>query len=162
MIKLTPYHFQPIFHRFINLYGYVQYVTDCVTFVLSFLCCQCWEPMQLSEESAVKSAEYTFIDQLPQDPNLDANGGGEPRTSLLGFNPGREDTGEMQQVCQYWSHVSRPPRETGSGIQKSNAGENDLGLASVMEEYPAVHSIRKSNENTFRHERRNISTPMKT
>ncbi|OWR41325.1 hypothetical protein KGM_209084 [Danaus plexippus plexippus] len=76
MFAFTPYTFQPLFHRFVTLFIYVQYVTDCITSVLSLLCCGCWTPPQISLSTSC--AEIVELKDIVPDIAEDIKASGEP------------------------------------------------------------------------------------
>ncbi|XP_047517848.1 uncharacterized protein LOC125057932 [Pieris napi] len=163
MISLTPYNFQPIFHRFMVVYRCMQTVTDCVTFVLSCLCCQCWEPMPLSQSSDGCTL-YADVNVAPEDKLDTGRACGEPlKTQHLAiyFTPGKDDSIEVQQKVQkFWNLVDHSPElgkfleppfkpddsstATSKASRKSleSLKSNHSNTTKTSKEYPAVHLVR--------------------
>ncbi|CAK1546912.1 unnamed protein product [Leptosia nina] len=164
MISLTPYNFQPVFRRLVVLYGYAQAVTDCATFVLSCLCCQCWEPMPLSHSSAGCTFRADIDPPLNEKVEI-GRGDGEPvkpQHLVIDFTPGRDDTPELQQkVCKFWNFVDRSPEldefleqpfrtndsNTRSGVTSKDSQSGRIATIYPSNDFPAIHSLKTLNKN---------------
>ncbi|XP_059056930.1 uncharacterized protein LOC131850646 [Achroia grisella] len=128
MFNISCYAVHPIIKRFITLWRYAQAVSDCLTFALSVLCCQCWEMMPIS----AASGEQASIEAFKIVPVVDAGRStGESLKAqhlVLDFTPKAEDNEEVQRRClRLWdlaqqTHLERTTVQTlvTSGIQLKN------------------------------------------
>ncbi|XP_022121568.2 uncharacterized protein LOC110997631 [Pieris rapae] len=149
MINLTPYNFQPIFHRFMVVYRCMHTVTDCVTFVLSCLCCQCWEPMPLSQSSG-GCTFYGDVNVAPEEKLDTGRACGEPLKTqhlVINFTQGHDDSIEVQQKVQkFWNLVDQSS-ELGKFLEPPFEPDNSTTAATSKASHKSLHSFKSNLSN---------------
>ncbi|CAG9786439.1 unnamed protein product [Diatraea saccharalis] len=119
MFTISSYALHPLAQRFIRLWRYAQLVSDCLTFLLSMLCCQCGAMMPLSTSSSIADGDESIeAYRIVSEPVIDAGrASGEPfrpQHLVIDFNPQAGDTDEVSLKCQQlWEVVNNHPALEG-------------------------------------------------
>ncbi|KAL0840841.1 hypothetical protein ABMA28_014647 [Loxostege sticticalis] len=155
MFTISPYDFHPLLHRFVSLWRYVQVVSDCLTFLLSMLCCQCWNMMPLSPSPSEQASVESF--QILPEPIIEpGRASGEPFSAqhlVIDFTPQPGDTEETSLKCQqFWEVVNGhpelegmmalPENKTQAMKESSVSVHKPLPPADTNPAFPAIHTIR--------------------
>ncbi|XP_028163944.1 uncharacterized protein LOC114355343 [Ostrinia furnacalis] len=147
MFTISPYAFHPLLQRFVALWRYVQVVSDCLTFLLSMLCCQCWTLMPLSPTTSEKASVESF-QILPEARIEPGRASGEPFRAqhlVIDFSPQPGDTEETGAKCQqFWEAVNAHPDLDGMMVLPENKTQAVIN-SSVPVHKPSSPSAHQPN-----------------
>ncbi|RVE42395.1 hypothetical protein evm_012954 [Chilo suppressalis] len=164
MFAISSHDLHPLALRFLTLWRWVQLVSDCLTFALSILCCQCAAMMPLSPSSSVDDSVEDY--KIPPEPVIDAGrASGEPfrpQHLVIDFNHQPGDTDEVSLKCQQlWDVVNNHPdlermmvvaeaeKDKGKALREISAAvpvHRPLPSPDSESNFPALRTIKKLEE----------------
>ncbi|XP_072932321.1 uncharacterized protein [Epargyreus clarus] len=150
MFAVTPYTFQPLFHRFHVLWRYVQVVSDCFTFVLVIICCKCSQAMPVSMTSSCAEIIDATSSKDLEIPKVNyTKSSGEPvKTEHVAID--LDYKGEINEKMKPKSFLSGAPdneRRTEGNLTLENVSvdsNKEMGKNWKNQDIPTIHTKKKT------------------